>query len=104
MPTLVSTFGVVAGLSVLSLFILIFGSRLPGPLRALDGGGTIGFALLVYFVALITLVVGAVGWSQVREILRSRFKHFLLISMLIVFSYVGFVSFALFSLSQATDL
>ncbi len=104
MPSLVSTFGVVAGLALLALFTLFFGSRLPVPFRDLDGGGSIGFAFLVYFVALVTLVVGAIARSDLRKLLRSRFKHVLLASMLIVVGYVGFVSIVLYSLSQATDL
>ena len=104
MPTLVSAFGLVAALSALSVLFLLFGSKLPGPLRDIEGGNSIGFAFLVYFIALVTLLVGAVAWSKVREVLSSRYKYLFSASALVVIAFVAFVSFALYSLSQSTDL
>ena len=75
MPILVSTFCVVAGLALLAPLALIFGARLPALFRDDNDTGMIGFALLVYFVSLVTLVAGAIGWTKIRDLLRSRFKH-----------------------------
>ena len=104
MFALVSTFGVVAGLSALSLFCLLVAWRLPQPFRSLGGGGILGFVFLVYLAALISLLVGAVRWPQAREALRSRFKYLFVVSALVILGYAGYVSYAMYSISQSTDL
>jgi hypothetical protein len=104
MFALVSTFGVVAGLSALSLFCLLVAWRLPPPFRSLGGGDMLGFVFLVYVAALISLLVGAVRWSQVREALRSRFKYLFVASALVILGYAGFVSYEMYSFSQSSDL
>jgi hypothetical protein len=104
MFSLVSTFGVVGGLSALSLFFLLVSWRLPPPFRALGEAGILGFVLLVYLAAVISLVVGAIRLSQFKEALRSRFKYLFATSALVLLGFVGYVSHAIYSLSQSTDL
>jgi hypothetical protein len=104
MRTLVSTFSILAILSVFSLLLLFFGTRLPAPLRDIDGGDTTGFAFFVYFTSIFSLLAGAVAWKQVREAFHSRYKYLLSASALVVIAFVGFVSFVLYGLSQSTDL
>lgn len=104
MPTIVSTFSVVAALSVVSVLFLFLGSRLPEPFRDRDGGDALGFALLVYFVALVCLATGVLGWSQVLDAVRSRYKYLFSVSALIVIAFAGFASFALYTLLQAEGM
>jgi hypothetical protein len=104
MFALVSTFGVVAGLSALSPFCLLVASRLPPPFRSLGGAEMLGFELLVYVAALISLLVGAARWPLARIALHSRFKYLFVASALVILGYTAFVSYAMYSLSQATDL
>jgi len=104
MFALVNTFGIVAGLSALSLFFLLVAWRLPPPFRSLGEAGTLGFILLVYLAALICLVVGAIRWPQLKEALRSPFKYLFVASALVLLSFVGYVSYAMYSFSQSTDL
>ncbi len=64
----------------------------------------LGFVFLVYLAALISMLVGAARWRQFREALRSRFKYLFVASVLVVIGYAGYVSYAMYSLSQSTDL
>ena len=104
MFALVSAFGVVAGLSALSLFCLLVAWRLPPPFRSLSGGGVLGFVFLVYLAALISLLVGVARWTQFREALHSRFKYLFVASVLVILGFAGYVTYAVYSLSQSTDL
>src|SRR5687767_10694144 len=103
MFALVSTFGIVAGLSALSLFFLLVAWRLPPPLRSLGEAGTLGFVLLVYLAALTSLLVSAIRWRQLKEALRSQFKYLFVASALVILGFVGYLSYAMYSLSQAAD-
>jgi len=105
MPTLVGTLSLIAGLALLATAWLFFGAKLPEPYRDIDGGNAIGFAFLIYFVSLVSLGLCAVGWDQVREVFRSRYKVLFGVSAAIVVAYFLFVSFAVYGLlSHATDL
>ena len=103
MPALVGTLSFVAGLAALALALLFLGPILPAPYRDTDGGDTLGFAFMVYLLALVALPFGAIGWPQVREAFRSRYTVLAGVSLATVTGYVLFVSYVLFSLTQATD-
>ena len=104
MFALVSTFGIVAGLSALSLFFLLVAWRLPPPFRSLGEAGTLVLVLQVYLAALVSLVVGAIRRPQLKEVLRSRFKYLFVASALVILGFVGYVSYAMYSFSQTAHL
>jgi uncharacterized membrane protein YidH (DUF202 family) len=104
MPKLVGTFGLNAGLALLATAWLLLGAKLPEPYRDMDGGNAIIFALLIYFITLLSLVLGTINRARVREAFRSRYRVLFGVSASVVVAYFLFVSFTLYGLSQAKDL
>lgn len=104
MSALVNTFGIVGGLSALSLFFLLVAWRLPPPFRSLGEAGILGFVPLVYLAALVSLVVGVFRWSQFKEVLRSPARYLFAASALVILGFVGYVSYAMYSFSRSADL
>jgi hypothetical protein len=98
---LVSTFGIVAGLSAISLFCLVVAPRLPPPFRSLGEAGILGFVLPVYLSALVSLLVGAICWPQFKEALRSRFRYLIVASTAVILGLVGYTSYVIYSISHS---
>ena len=104
MLNLVGLFCFLAGLALLSVFLIFFGADLPPPFSRFLGSGPIRFAFLVYFFSLISLIVAMVGMTEVREALRSRFKALFIFAMCIVIVYCIFVSYLWYALSNAREI
>jgi hypothetical protein len=92
MPNLVGTFGVLAGLALLATILVVAGVTLPAPYSALANGGTVGFALFVYFSALVSLAASATSATQMRELFRSKHKAVFVGSVTVVILYCALVS------------
>ena len=101
MLNLVGLFCFLAGLALLSVFLIFFGSDLPPPFSRYIGTGPIWFAFLVYFISLISLIVAMVGMTEVREALRSRFKALFIFAVSIVIVFCVFVSYLWYAYSNA---
>ena len=101
MLNLVGLFCFLAGLALLTVFLIFFGADLPPPLRGYIGDAPFGFAFLLYFVSLVSLIVAMVGMTQVREALRSHFKALFIFALSVVFLYCIFMSYFWYTLSHS---
>ena len=72
-----------------------------GVVRGFIGDGPFGFAFLLYFVSLVSLIVAMVGMTQVREALRSHFKALFIFALSVVILYCIFMSYFWYTLSHS---
>ena len=91
MPTIVAITSVIAALSLIATLLVLAEANIAGPIRD-QGGIAIGFAIFVFFAALVSLGTCVVDWAGIKKAIHSQYRILFFASATVAVGYCAVVS------------